>query len=388
MSASDVRPPAPAAPEQAPGSEPLGGEQGWRQRLIVAVTAPSLWGRIAAVALALVIATPVIIASGSTPGAAYSAIWNGSFGSTRALGDVLNRVDTFLLLGLGITICIRAGFFNVGAEGQLWLGALGATVVALYVDGPGPLILVLALLAGFVAGALWSGIVALLKVALGVDELISSLMLNYVAILLIGALTFGPIKAYRAGQTDRTPEDVELPILIGGTRLHAGFLLALAATVGLWLLLTRTRLGYEIRTVGGNPQAARFAGIDVRKVIAKVSLLGGGLCGLAGANAILGVQHVLLSNFSPGWGYTAIAVALLGGLAPFGVFGAALLFGVLEIGSTNMQYAEQVPSTLGGLIEGLILVLFLIGIPAARAWRPLRGLFAGRRGAQTPAEGS
>jgi simple sugar transport system permease protein len=387
MSASDVQR---TAPLPAAGEPPLPGGDGWRAKTMAAVTAPNLWGRVAAVLLALVVATPIIIASGSTPGEAYSAIWNGSFGSTRALGDVLNRVDTFLLLGLGITICIRAGFFNVGAEGQLWLGALGATVVALYVPVSGPLLLVLALVAGFVAGALWSGIVALLKIAFGVDELISSLMLNYVAILLIGALTFGPIKAYRAGQTDRTPADADLPILIGGTRLHVGFVLALVAMVLLWLLLTRTRLGYEIRTVGGNPQAARFAGIDVNKVIAKVSLLGGGLCGLAGANAILGVQHVLLSNFSPGWGYTAIAVALLGGLGPFGVLGAALLFGVLEIGATNMQYAAQVPSTLGGLIEGLILVFFLISIPLARVWSPLRRVLGGRRGASANggAEGS
>jgi ABC-type uncharacterized transport system permease subunit len=341
----------------------------WRARLIAYVTAPTLLGRLAAVVLALLLALPVFLASGANPGEAYGALFNGSFGSLRALGDVLNRADSFLLLGLGIAICIRAGFFNVGAEGQLWLGALGGTLVGVYWDGPPMLVVVASLVAGFAFGALWSGLVAVLKIALGVDELIGSLMLNYVAILLIGYLTFGPIQAYRAGQTERLPKDHWLPILIPGTRLHAGILIGLVGVAAIWFLLNRTTFGYEIKTVGGNPQAARFAGINANRVIFRVSLLGGGLCGLAGANAILGVQHVLLDNFSTGIGYTAIAVALLGGLSPVGILAAALLFGSLEIGSSNMQYQAGVPSALGGLIEGLILVLFLIGI-SRMGWRP------------------
>lgn len=345
---------------------------GWKARVVYLVTQPGLWGRVAAVVLALIIAGPVFVASGAQPGEAYNALYEGSFGSLRAFGDVLSRADTFLLLGLGIAIGIRAGFFNVGAEGQLWLGALGSTVVAVYVGGPPALIVPLALAAGFVCGALWSGLVALLKIAFRVDELISSLMLNYVAILLIGYLTFGPIAAYRAGQSERIPSEYYLPTLIPGTRLHVGFLLGLVAVIGVWLLLHRTAFGYEIRTVGGNPDAARFAGINANRVIVRVSLLGGGLCGLAGANAILGVQHVLLSTFSTGFGYTAIAVALLGGLAPFGVLAAAVLFGALEIGASNMQYVADVPAALSGLIEGLILILFLIGISVPNVRRRLR----------------
>jgi simple sugar transport system permease protein len=222
-----------------------------------------------------------------------------------------------------------------------------------------------ALIAGFAAGAMWSGLVALLKIAFRVDELISSLMLNYVAILLVGWFTFGPIKAYRAGQTERIAAEDDLPLLFSGTRLHVGILLSFAAVVCVWLLLTRTRFGYEIRTAGANPQAARFAGIGLNSVFARVSLIGGGLCGLAGANAVLGVQHVLLSTLSPGWGYTAIAVALLGGLTPFGILFAAILFGALEIGATTMQYSAGVPTSVGGFIEGLILVLFLLGVTLA-----------------------
>jgi ABC-type uncharacterized transport system permease subunit len=354
-----------------------------RSRLVGYITAPTLWGRLAAVGLALILALPVFLASGANPGEAYGALFDGSFGSLRALGDVLNRADTFLLLGLGIAVCIRAGFFNVGAEGQLWLGALGGTLVAVYWDGPPQLVVVAALLAGFLCGALWSGLVALLKIAFGVDELIGSLMLNYVAILLIGYLTFGPIQAYRAGQTERLPNDHWLPILIPGTRLHAGILIGLVAVVVVWFIFNRTTFGYEIRTVGGNPQAARFAGINANWVIARVSLLGGGLCGLAGANAILGVQHVLLDNFSTGIGYTAIAVALLGSLNAVGILAAAVLFGALEIGSSNMQYQAGVPSALGGLIEGMILVFFLISIPVL-GWRAR--LARGRRqgGATAP----
>jgi simple sugar transport system permease protein len=333
-----------------------------RTRIIAYVTHPSLWGRLAAVGLGLLLALPAFLASGADPGQAYSALLNGAFGSLRALGDVLNRADTFLLLGLGIAVCIRAGFFNVGAEGQLWLGALGGTLVAVYWDGPPTLVIIGALVAGFAFGALWSGLVALLKIAFKVDELIGSLMLNYVAILLVGWLTFGPIAAYRAGQTERLPKEHWLPTIIPGTRLHAGILIGIVAVAIVWVMLNRTTFGYEIRTVGANPRAARFAGINSSWVIARVSLLGGGLCGLAGANAILGVQHVLLDNFSTGIGYTAIAVALLGSLNPIGILLAAVLFGALEIGASNMQYVADVPSALGGLIEGLILVLFLIGI--------------------------
>ena len=360
MSVGQAPPPPIAGPAQTP-NEP-GGLAAAKLRITAAVTHPSLWGRLAAVALALVFALPVFLASGADPGEAYGALLNGSFGSLRALGDVLNRADTFLLLGLGIAVGIRAGFFNVGAEGQLWLGALGGTLVSVYVDGPPALIIVGSLVAGFVFGALWSGLVAFLKIVAKVDELIGSLMLNYVAILLVGWLTFGPIAAYRAGQSERIPNEHWLPTLIPGTRLHVGILIGVVAVGLVWLMLNRTTFGYEIRTVGANPQAARFAGINANRVIVRVSLLGGGLCGLAGANAILGVQHVLLDNFSTGIGYTAIAVALLGSLNAVGILLAAVLFGALEIGASNMQYVAKVPAAVGGLIEGLILVLFLIGI--------------------------
>ena len=367
------------APTEVVGPSAEGAESGpsvaaWKTRIVNVVSAPGLWGRLAAVVLALMLAAPVFVATGAAPGEAYSALFQGSFGSLRAFGDVLNRADTFLLLGLGIAIGIRAGFFNVGAEGQLWLGALGGTLVAVYVSGPPALIIPLALVAGFVLGAIWSLLVALLKIAFHVDELISSLMLNYVAILLIGYLTFGPIQAYRGGQTERIPTEYFLPTLIPGTRLHVGFLIGLAAVVGLWLLLYRTTFGYEIRTVGGNPDAARYAGISANKVIVRVSLIGGGLCGVAGANAVLGVQHVLLSTLSTGFGYTAIAVALLGGLGPLGVLAAAVLFGALEVGASNMQYVAGVPAALSALIEGMILVFFLIGISVLAFRRRLGAL--------------
>lgn len=358
-----VSAPPPGAPPVDPGAADGPGvavAPEWKRRALRVISDAGLHSRILAVVLALIAAIPVIIAAGASPGEVYSAMLDGSFGSTQAFADVLNRADTFVLLGLGIAISIRTGFFNVGAEGQLWLGGLGASVVALHWHGPEPLVLAVALVAGFTFGALWSGLVALLKVAFGVDELISSLMLNYVAILLIGYLTFGPMKAYRAGQTEVI--EPELPKIFGD-RLHAGFILTLVAVVAVWLLLSRTRLGYEMRTLGANPDAARFAGIHASRVITKVSLLSGGLCGLAGAHAILGVQHVLLSEFSPGWGYTAIAVALLGGLAPLGVLLAGILFGALEIGATNMQFTAGVPSSLGSLVEGLILVFFLFAIP-------------------------
>lgn len=359
------------ATQQVPptAGRPTSTWQSWKDRVLGQALGATLWSRIVAVLIALLLTVPVLLWAGSNPVDAYSALFSGAFGTWRGFGDVLVRADTFVLLGIGIAICVRAGFFNVGAEGQLWLGALGSSIVALYLDAPGPVVLIVALIAGFAFGAAWSLLVAILKITLRVDELISSLMLNYVAILLVGYLTFGPMKAYRAGQTERIPDDAFLPTLISGTRVHAGILLALAAVVMFWLIMRRTSFGYEIRTVGGNAQAARFAGIGVNRVYVKVSLLGGGLCGLAGANTILGVQHVLLSNLSPGWGYTAIAVALLGGLGAFGILFSSLLFGVLEIGATSMQYKAGVPASVGGFLEGLILVIFLLAIPVHRVLR-------------------
>lgn len=362
------------ATDQMPATPPASTStwEQWKGRVVGQALGATLWSRIVAVLIALLLTIPVLLWAGSDPVDAYSALFSGAFGTWRGFGDVLVRADTFILLGIGIAICVRAGFFNVGAEGQLWLGALGSTVVALYLDAPGPVVVVAALIVGFAAGAAWSALVAILKITLRVDELISSLMLNYVAILLVGYMTFGPMKAYRAGQTERIPDHAFLPTLFTGTRVHAGILIALAAVIVFWLIMRRTSFGYEIRTVGGNAAAARFAGINVNRVYLKVSLLGGGLCGLAGANTILGVQHVLLSNLSPGWGYTAIAVALLGGLTAFGILASSLLFGVLEIGSTSMQYKAGVPSSVGGFLEGLILVVFLLAIPVNRVLRRRR----------------
>jgi ABC-type uncharacterized transport system permease subunit len=370
--------PAGIAVTELEGEEgPLTGTALLKARAVRTLTQSSLWSRVAAVALALALAGPIFLAIGADPGVAYRALFEGSFGSLRALGDMLNRADTFILLGLGIAIGVRAGFFNVGAEGQLWLGALGSALVAVYWNGPPVLVIAVALAAGFLFGAFWSLLVAFLKLVFGVDELIGSLMLNYVGILLIGYLTFGPIKAYRAGQTERIAEGNDLPTLIPGTRLHIGFVLSLVAIGAIWLLLSKTTLGYEIKTLGGNPDAALFAGISPRRVITRVAVIGGGLCGLAGANIVLGVQHILLSNFSPGFGYTAIAVALLGGLAPAGILVAALLFATLEIGSSTMQYVAQVPSALGGLLEGLILVLFLLSLALSGAFHRVRRAGAG-----------
>ena len=352
----------------------------WKSRIVIGVVGSSVWSRLLAVVLALIIAIPVLIVAGADPLNAYLDMLRGTFGSMRGFGDVLARADTFILLGLGIAVCVRAGFFNIGAEGQLWLGALGATIVALYIDGPPVLIIPLALSAGFIFGAVWSGLVAALKITLGVDELISSLMLNYVAILLIAFLTFGPMKAYRAGQTERIPDDVFLPTLIPGTRLHVGFLIAVAAVIIVWIVLNRTTFGFEIRSTGGNPQAARFVGIRVNRVFMRVSLLGGGFCGLAGANVILGAQHVLLATMSPGWGYTSIAVVLLGGLTPLGILLSAILFGVLEIGATTMQYASGVPAAVGAFIEGLILIIFLMAIPVTLRSKKISSLLRLRRG--------
>lgn len=299
---------------------------------------------------------------------ALTAFWQGAFGSADAVvSATLVRATPLILAGLAVALAFRAGVLNLGAEGQLLAGsAAAATVGVLLLPALGGATVVAALLAGALAGALWAAVPALLR-RRGVLEVISTLMLNFVALYAVGYLVRGPLQEpTHAYPQSRTLEaGARLPLLVPGSRLHIGFALALALAAGLWWALRTTAAGFRVRAVGLNPAAARSAGlVDVDRVTGRVLLASGALAGLAGAVEVTGVTFALY-DLSPGYGYTAVAVALLAGLDPLGVVATGVLFGALEAGATAMQRDAGVPATVAGVVEAA-LVLLVLGVDARR----------------------
>lgn len=311
----------------------------------------------------LAVSAVLIAVIGINPLEAYYHLLDGAFGSRYSLGDTLVRSIPLMFTGLSVAFARRCGMLNIGAEGQLYAGALSATVVALVFDGSPLLIsLTLATLAGFLGGGLWGAIPGLLKVRLGVSEIINTIMMNYIAIF---GVTYLLLNSKLRDVSDWYPqspmlEQARYPILLAGTRLHAGLIVAMLCVVLAHFVLWRTTLGYQIRAVGLNAEAARYGGINVSRNMVIAMLFAGGFGGLAGASEILGVQHRLISEFSIGVGYRGIAVALLGQSTPAGVVLAALLFGAVQTGANMMQRATGVPITIINVMQGLV-VLFVVG---------------------------
>lgn len=322
------------------------------------------------------------IVSGYDPMRAVDALWRGSLGSRYAvLSATLVRATPLILTGLSVTLAFTAGVMNIGAEGQLLAGATATTAVAT-IAGPSPswLTIPLAVVAGALAGAGWAYVPAWLRRRFGVLEVISTIMMNFVALYLVGYLVRGPLQEPLRiyPQSAALPETARLPILIAGTRLHLGFAIALAAAVVLWWALRFTAAGFRIRVSGGSPDAAQSAAlIDVGRTAMRAFLLSGFLAGLAGAIEVTGVTYSLYENLSPGYGYTAIAVALVGSLNPMLTAFSGILFGALEAGASAMQRDAGVPSVLATVVEASV-ILLLIGLGAVRTpfsrWRHLRAV--------------
>ena len=337
--------------------------------------------------LALVVGAFVIVASQLVlPGAqldlllpvtAYSALLQGAFGNFDAIVGTLASTAPLVLGGLSVGLAFKAGLFNIGARGQFLLGALGAVAAGIALAGSPSLVAIpLALLAGFLGGAAWGFIPGLLKAVAGAHEVVVTIMLNYIADGVITAVVGGPLR--QQGRSEAITPDVgnaALPIIIGSTG-HAGILLAIIAVVVIGWLLFRTTLGFEIRTVGANPDAARYAGMRPRVVTILTMSLAGGLAGLAGAVVILGVNHLMTPSFGTTVGFDSIAVALLGRTNPLGIVAAALLFGALRSGATLMQILAGIPKELIDVLQGTIL-LFLVANPVLQRLFRLRGVKSG-----------
>lgn len=318
----------------------------------------------AALAASLLATAAALWLGGYDPLAAGAALLRGAFGSFDALLSVtLVRAVPLVLTGLAVALAFRAGVWNIGAEGQLYAGALLATAAGLAGTGlPAALHLPLLLLAASVGGALWAAGPAWLRTRLGVGEVITTLLLNFVALNLASWAVRGPLQESRGvfPQSDPIAAAARLPPLWPGTRLHWGFVLALAAGVGLWWVLSRSVVGFRLRAVGGSPEAARVAGrIAVEPVMAGTFVASGALAGLAGGVEVAGVTYAFYEGLSPGHGYTAIAVALLAGLHPIGVLGAGALFGALEGGAGAMQRLVGVPAAWVRAVEALVILSVL-----------------------------
>ncbi len=318
----------------------------------------------AAVAAALVVGGIVIALIGHDPIRAYGAIWRGSFGSVDDTAETLLKATPLLLIGLGVVVAFRAGVFSIGAQGQLLLGAAFATGVGLALSElPAPALLPLMIAAGFLGGALWALVPGMLRAYLGINEVVVTLLMNYIAVELIAFLVNGPWRDPHAVESWTPPvgEGGWLPIIVPSTRLHAGILVALAVTMAIAVLLFKTSQGYRLRAIGANARSATYAGISVRRQILVAMVASGGLAGLAGMVEISGVYHRLILDISPNYGYTAIAVALLGRLSPVGTLLASILFAALLVGGESLQRTERIPVAFVLMLQGLIIVGALVG---------------------------
>jgi ABC-type uncharacterized transport system permease subunit len=335
--------------------------KGFLRSALDAMLIPSL-----AIFTAVVLGGIIIALVKGNPLLAYYGLIQGSFGSAKALSETAVWATPYILAGLGVALAFKGGLFNIGAEGQLAVGAVFAALIGYALpewigrDIPTIIHLPLAILVGMLMGALWAAIVGFLKAYTGGHEVINTIMMNYIALNTISFLLNGPMKDPNPNNvTARTPliaESARMPVIFSGLRIHWGFVLALLVAFLVWWLLNKTTLGFEIRTVGANPDAAKYAGINVKRIIVLTMALSGMLAGLAGTIEVTGLNYRHELGFSIGYGFDAIAIALLGRSHPLGVVLAAILFAAMRNGATRMQFLTQMPVDLISMLQALILL--------------------------------
>jgi simple sugar transport system permease protein len=326
-----------------------------------------------AVLTALFLGAVVIAVTGGDVTQAYRGLWEGSLGRPVSISDTLVWATPYIFGGLAVALAFKAGLFNIGVEGQIALGSLASVYVGYAVTGiPFPFHMLLAVLAGTLAGAAWGAIPGYLKARTGAHEVIVTIMLNYIAIEMTSFLVSGPMKdpnpLIANAQTPKILQSARLPALLADPvyRVHWGFIVALLAALFVWWLLNKSTLGFEIRTVGANAQAARYAGIDVGRTMVVTMALSGGLAGLGASLEVVGLNFYHTAGFSVGYGFDSIAVALLGRGDPIGVIPSALLFGALRAGSSRMQFLSQIPIDIIDVIQALVLIF--VAAPALIRW--------------------
>ncbi|MDA3851320.1 MAG: ABC transporter permease [Spirochaetaceae bacterium] len=320
---------------------------------------------LASFVISLLLGALLLAANKANPWQTYHAMFMGSFGSLYNFSEVIVKATPLILTGLGVALAFRLRFWNIGAEGQLIWGGIGASVVGLFVtpaQGGNLIYLLLAIMAAMAGGALWAGIPALLKTRLKVDETLTTLMMNYMAILSYQYLYNGPWRdpeGFGFPGSRQFSQAIWLPKLVG--RSTIGIIIALVIALVLWFVLTKTKWGFELTMIGKNPRAAHVLGVNSNKNILVALLISGALSGLAGGFEVLGVSHRLQQGLNLGYGYTAIIIAWMAALNPLSVVLAALLMAMLLVGGDQVQMIMRLPSAVGLVLQGLILIPLLGG---------------------------
>ncbi len=314
---------------------------------------------ILAIIIALVFTGFIIFFMGFSPLEAYAMMVSGSMKNLSAIGETVVSAVPLIFSGLSFAFAYKSGIFNIGVEGQIYIGALFTILVGTLKGIPPVIHMPLTIAAGFVGGALWGLLIGWLKVRFGAKEMITSIMLNYVATIFISYCVSGPMKEQSGSgmsQTEAVAEGIRLPRFVAGTRLHAGVFLALAALFFFWIFIWKSKKGYELRVTGLNPNAAQYAGMNTDRNTLLVMLLAGGIAGLAGCVEILALQGRLMAGFAGNIGFNGITVALLGDCNPVGILLSALLFGALNAGSNKMEMLVGVPSATVSIMQGIIIL--------------------------------
>ena len=342
--------------------------------------APSLFETLAypvgAVAATFLIASLLVLVAGASPFSVFALVVKGAAGSQFALLETLTRATPLIFTGLAVAVAFRAKLWNIGAEAQLYAGAIVTAVLGTgLLPLPAPILIPLLMAVAMAAGALVLLGPAILKTRFGVDEVVTTLLLNFIMILFVSMLLEGVLKDPMGmgwPQSQRVVADAQLPRLIPRTRLHLGFVIALVAAVAVWFVMKKTTLGYEMRAVGHNPDAARFAGIPVNRVLMKTALLSGGLAALGGFSEVAGLKGNLTLDLSAGFGYTGIVVAMLAMLNPLGVVLAAIFVAGIFVGADAMSRTAGVPSYIAQVMVATSLLTMVVAIMLTRfrvRWR-------------------
>jgi ABC-type uncharacterized transport system permease subunit len=331
---------------------------------------------LAAVAVTIILASLLVMAAGADPLAVFSLVAQGAAGSQFAFLETLTRATPLIFTGLAVAVAFRAKLWNIGAEAQLYIGAVVTAVLGTAgLPLPSALLIPLIMLLAMAAGALLLLGPALLKIRFGVDEVVTTLLLNFIVLLFVSMLLEGPLKDPMGlgwPQSARIDAEAQLPRIVTGRRLHYGFALAIGFALLVWVVMKKSVLGYEMRAVGHNPEAARFAGVPVGRVLVKTALLSGGIAALGGFSEVAGLKGNLTLDLSPGYGYTGIVVAMLALLNPLGVVISAIFVAAIFVGADAMSRSAGVPSYIAEVMVATSLLTMVVAIMLTRyrvRWR-------------------
>lgn len=327
---------------------------------------------LAAIGIAILVGALFILLSGESPIEAYGALLKGALGSPKSIANTISKSIPLAFTGLAVALGSRCGMLNIGAEGQLHAGAMAAVLTALSLSSfPAPIVLIVSIIAGIFAGMIVGGIPGFFKARLNTNEVIVAIMLNYICTLFTSWLVNGPVKSDGStAQTEVIPEGAWLGRLIPQTQLTTALFILIAVAVLMYIFLWKTSVGYQLRAVGANPSAAGTAGIRVKTYMIMAMVLSGGLAALAGITEVFGKYHRFIEGFSPSFGFTGIAVAILGRNHPAGVLLTALLFGIMDMGALRMSRVTDVSTNMVTVVQSL--VILLVAAPELIKWNKKR----------------